>query len=116
MTNIPALLDAYVAQLEAAGIRATYDGRDANPPCVLFRPPTVTTRFGAGSWDAEITAWLMVPDTGMRTALAALSELLDSVQAALGFAVVTARPDETTLADGSTVPVFVTTWTLRVPA
>lgn len=109
-------LDAIVSTLTAAGIRAVYDGRDANPPGVLLRPPTINTRFGRGYWDGEFTAWLMVPDTGMGPSLRALSDLLDHVQTALNFAAVTARPDEATLADGSTVPIYVITWTQRVPA
>jgi hypothetical protein len=105
-----------VARLTAAGIRATLDGRDVNPPCVLVRPPTMTFRFGKGYWDADLTAWALVPDTGVGTASGALGELIDAVQNALGFAVVTARPDETTLSDGSTVPTYVLTWSQRIPA
>lgn len=114
--NIRQAMDEVVAALTAAGIRATVDGRDANPPCVLVRPPVMSFRFGKGYWDAEMTAWALVGDAGMGPSMTALGELVTAVQTALGFVVVTARPDETTLADGSTVPTYVLTWTHRVPA
>lgn len=114
--NIREAMDAVVAQLTAAGIRATVNGADANPPCVLVRPPAMAYRFGKGYWDAEMTAWALVADTGTGNAMAGLGELVTDVQLALNYAVVNARPDETLLADGSTVPTYVLTWTQRVPA
>lgn len=108
-------MQGVVDTLTAAGVRATLDGRDANPPCVLVRPPTMQFRFGKGYWDAEMTAWALVPDSGMSGAMDTLGILVSEAQAALNYAAVTARPDDTTLADGATVPTYVLTWTQRVP-
>jgi hypothetical protein len=109
-------MDLVVDKLNAAGIRATVDGRDANPPCILIRPPVMNFRFGKGYWDADMTAWALVGDSGMANSMSALGDLVTATQDALGYVIVTARPDETTLADGSTVPTYVLTWTQRVPA
>lgn len=114
--NVRAAMDAVVEQLLAGGVRATVNGADVNTPCVLVRPPTMSYRFGKGYWDAEMTAWALVADTGTGNAMTALGELVTAAQLALNYAIVTARPDETTLVDGSTVPTYVLTWTQRVPA
>jgi hypothetical protein len=108
-------VQAVVDRLRASGVRATQDGRDANPPCVLVRPPTLHYRFGKG-WTGDMEAWAMVPATGQRVDLSALGGLLDDVQDALAGAVVTATPDEAATADGGTVPIYRLTWTQKIPA
>ncbi|MET0996217.1 MAG: hypothetical protein ABWY20_20015 [Mycobacterium sp.] len=80
-----------VDRLRAAGIRATLDERDINPPAVWIKPPTLTFRFGKG-WTATWTVQAVVPDTGRNVALAALGTLVEAVQAALGGAAQTALP------------------------
>jgi hypothetical protein len=112
--DIYAAAAAVVDQLVAAGVRATLDGRDLNPPAVLVRPPTVTYRFGRGG-DADWEAWAVVGDLGSRQALDALSTLLEAVSAAL-VRPVQARPDVISGADGSTVPAYVLTWSGKIPA
>jgi hypothetical protein len=114
--DLAAATQSVVDQLTAAGVRATLDGRDANPPVVQVRPPAMTFRFGKGCWDAEFEAWALVPSTGMRGDLIALGDLVTRTQDALVGAVVTARPDEAVLADGSTVPMYRLTWTQKIPA
>lgn len=115
MVDLAAATQAVVDQLVAGGVRATLDGRDANPPVVQVRPPILHYRFGRGI-ECEWQAWAMVPATGMRGDLLALGELVDATQAALAGAVVTATPDEAALADGSTVPMYRLTWNERIPA
>lgn len=114
--DLDAAVKAVVDRLTAGGVRATNDGRNANPPCVLVRPPSLTFRFGKGTWDAEWEAWAMVPATGQSGSLAALGDLVTAAQTALGGAVVTARPDEAQTADAATVPMYRLTWTARIPA
>jgi hypothetical protein len=114
--DLAAAAQAIVDRLTGAGVRATVDGRDLNPPVVQVRAPTMSFRFGKGCWDAEWEAWAMVPATGMRGDLKALGDLVAAVQDALGGAVVTATPGEVVLADGSTVPMYRLTWTQRIPA
>ena len=114
MVDLEAAMQAVVDRLEAGGIRGYIDARDANPPCVLMRAPSLAYRFNKGSWDASWTAWLLVPDAGASQVLRAFGPLLEQVQNALGFAVVEARPDDTTMPDGSTLPIYVLTWTERI--
>lgn len=105
-----------VDRLVAGGVRAVASAQDVNPPCILVRPPTISYRFGKAYWDAEWTAWAIVVGSGQVQQLKAHSALLDAAQTALGYAAVSARPDDATLADGSTVPIYVLTWTQRIPA
>lgn len=113
--DMTAALDALVAQLEAGGVRAVVDARDVNPPCVLLRAPTLTFRFGKGYADAAFAAWCVVGDTGRRTSLDAVNTLIQQTQAALDYLAVDARPDDAILPDGSTLPIYVLTWTQRLP-
>ena len=83
---------AIVTRLAAAGVRASIDERDLNPPCVWVAPPSITWRFGQATWTADWLLTAVVPDTGRATSTQALAVLLDEVQAAMGWAAVTARP------------------------
>lgn len=116
MADIEAAVSDVVRRLRAAGIRAAVDARDLNPPAVLVRPPTLTYRFGKGYADAAFDAWVMVGSSGKSQELKQLSALLDQVQAALNHQGITARPDDAVLPDGSTAPMFVLSWTSRIPA
>jgi hypothetical protein len=116
VVDIDAAVQGVVDALTAAGVRATQDGRSVNPPCALVRPPTLHYRFGKGSYEADFELWAIVPSTGHRTDLIALGELVTAVQGALNFAGVTATPDETSTADGGTVPMYRLTWSTRIPA
>lgn len=114
--DLDAAVQGVVDQLTDAGVRATNDGRNVNPPCVLVRPPTLSFRFGKGGWDGAFEAWAMVPATGQRTDLAALGELVTATQDALRGAPVTATPDEVTTPDGGTVPMYRMSWNQRIRA
>jgi hypothetical protein len=89
--DLAAAADAVVTRLTAAGIRATVDERNLNPPAVWIKPPAITYRYGKG-WAAVWTLQAVVPDTGRNIAMAALGELVDAVTAAMSWAVVTAAP------------------------
>ena len=91
MVDASAAAAAIVARLKAAGLRATVDERDINPPAVWVKPPTLVFRFGKG-WSAAWTLQAVVPDTGRNNALAALGALIEKVQTAMDWAVVTATP------------------------
>lgn len=84
-------MSALVAQLEAAGIRATVDPRDVNPPAVLVEPPTMEYRFATRAVDYAWTLTAIVPNSGTRPALDELAELVEDVRVAL-MAGVRARP------------------------
>ena len=106
-----------VQLLTGAGIRATTDQRDLNPPCVLVTAPEITWRFGKGGWDARWLILAVVPDSGPNIVLANLDALVVSVQAALGGRVQNGRPVAARgLVDGSApLPAYELTWTARIP-
>lgn len=114
--DLDAAMQTVVDTLTAADVRATLDPVDAHPPCVLVRPPTMTYRFGKGNWDAAFEAWVMVPANGINASLKQLGDLLEDAQSALGYHGVTATPDDATLNDGGTVPMYRLSWTQRIPA
>lgn len=113
MTDIEQAAQAIVDRLTAAGIRATFDARDANPPCVLLRSPTISYRFGT-CHDMSWTAWIIVPDSGRSQVMKTFGTLLDQVQAALEYAAVSATPDDAVMPDGSTLPIYALTWSERI--
>jgi hypothetical protein len=81
--------------LTAAGIPATGDIRDLNPPGVLIPPPEVAWRYGRGA----VCTWrivAVVPNTGAGPAVGELSTLVDTVQDALRGAVTAGRPVDVT--------------------
>lgn len=113
--DLAAAVNDVVRRLKAGGVRAAVDARDINPPAVLVRPPALTYRFGKGYADAEWSVWVLVGSSGKSQELTQLSALLDQVQTALDHSGVTARPDDAVLPDGSTAPMFVLSWTSRIP-
>lgn len=82
---------AVVARISAAGIRATVDERDVNPPAVFVPAPAITYRFGR-CWVATWELVAVVPDAGRPANLHALGDLIDATVAALGGEVTNARP------------------------
>lgn len=104
-----------VATLAAAGIQATLDERDLNPPAVLVAIPLLSYRFGKGFWDAQVTLAVVVPNSGRASALGNLSVLLAQVHAAMGGAPVTARAIDLLVPDqGAPLPGYEMTFTQRV--
>ena len=75
-----------VSQLDAAGLRATADPRDVNPPCVLVGPPTPSPNGWTLARNCEIylvPLTALVPNTGRINALAALDLLTGAILDAL---------------------------------
>lgn len=115
MTDIHAASTALVATLTGAGIRATIDPRDVNPPCVLVAPPVLAYRFGKRCWDASWSLLLIAGDHGKPGSLRALGDLLDAVQAATGGAIVTATPANAGTLDGTPpAPAYECIFTTRI--
>lgn len=112
--DLAAAVAGLVAALEAADIRATDDPRDLNPPCVHVRPPEIAWEFKPGSFTATWTLWCVVPDVGRHMALQALSALIADTQEALDWRAVSARPDDVTLTDATTAPMYVLTFDERI--
>jgi hypothetical protein len=111
-------MDLYAAQqaiidtLTAAGISATRDERDVNPPCVLVPAPAVMWAFRgwSGTWQLILT----VPDAGPADNVRALSALIDATYAALAGEVVDAAPSSFPGVDGSPpLPAYVIRYATR---
>jgi hypothetical protein len=114
--NLDAAAAAIVADLHAAGIRATVDERELNTPAVFVAPPALTYRFGKHCWDAAWTLSAVVADNGRRPAMAALGDLVSAVQAALGGRVVAGRPVDLLIPGGAApLPAYELTFTERIP-
>ena len=99
-----AALDALVAQLDAAGVRATVDPRNVNPPCALVTVDRVDATLG-GCPTVDALVLLVAPDVGMPAALDTLGDMLDRVATVPG--VSAALPDTFTgPAAGQPLPAF----------
>jgi hypothetical protein len=111
-TDVLGTMRGYVTQLEAAGVRATIEPHDINPPAVLIRPPVLHYRFGRGCVAADWQARLYLPDPGTEGALQIALPLLDQITLALeGAAAITeATPADFQLADGSIAPGYQLSW------
>jgi hypothetical protein len=57
-------LDRLVAACTQVGVRATYDPRNVNPPCVLFVPPVLDLDVMGGMASAEFQAIVIGPPVG----------------------------------------------------
>ncbi len=113
--NLAQLAQAQADRITADGkTRAVIDARDLNPPSALIRPPELGYRFGQCvqlTW----TVLCVAPDTGTRTALAALGDLVDAVQSALGYPAATLTPVDVALFDGGTAPGYQLTYVTKPP-
>jgi hypothetical protein len=91
MTSIADACAAVAARIAAAGIRATVDERDVNPPAVFVPAPAINYRFG-GCWMGTWALIAVVPDAGRTANLRALGDLVDAVRVALDGEITDARP------------------------
>jgi hypothetical protein len=106
---------AVVDRLTAAGLRATLDERDVNPPAVYVGPPSVSWRFHARDFDAVFTAWVVVPNSGRDIALGNLGPLVDRAAAAIARPITTAEPGDLSVPDiTAPLPAYRLSWTERV--
>lgn len=113
--DIAAATQAVVDRLTAAGVRATLDERDLNPPAVLVGPPAVSWRFRRGDFDATFTAWCTVPNSGRRTAIKDLGDLVTAAAAALRLPVLTGEPADLVVPELSApLPAYRLTWTENI--
>lgn len=113
MPDLADTLTGLADTLTAAGVRATIDARDLNPPAVLVAAPVIRWAFG-NRMEVDYRLVAVVPDAGTGPALKALSGLLDDVSAALGGAPLTATPMP--YADpggGNPLPAYEITWTAK---
>ena len=112
MADIGALTREVVDLLAAAGITATADPRDLNPPGVLVGPPSFEPHARLAGITATYTLWAVVPNAGRLAALDALGPLIDQVSGAIR--VDTAIPNDLLMPDGGDpLPGYQLTATVR---
>lgn len=113
--NVAAAAAQIVDMLVEAGISATVDQRDLNPPGVFVPLPTLAYRFHKGDVTATWRPVAAVANTGRSQVLTELSALLGAVQDALGGIAVTAVPvDLPTTAEAGELPGYELTFTTRI--
>jgi hypothetical protein len=111
--DLAAAVADVVGRLRAAGIRATADVRDVNPPCVYVPPPQIAWAFGKVEMGWTVAA--VVPATGRDIALKNLGPLIADVSTALATTPVTGgRPIDLGGVDGAApLPAYELTFTTR---
>ncbi len=117
--DLAAAVTGVVDRLRAAGIRATADERDLNPPGVYVAPPAVSYRFRHGDVTADWTIWCAVPNSGRDIALRNLSELVTAAVDALAAdgAAVTAAPADLLVPElAAPLPAYTLRWSARILA
>lgn len=113
--NLAAVMSELADRITAAGLPAVIDEQDLNPPCCLIRPPELAWRFGGGRYDAEWTAVIVVPSAGRLAALGQLGQLAELAAAGIRVPVMTARPSDFALPDGSApLPGLELNWTSKI--
>jgi hypothetical protein len=118
--DLAAAVGDVVAVLTAAGIRATADERDLNPPAVYVAPPGITFRFRHGDVTADWQVVCAVPNSGRDAALRNLGQLVtataDALAAATGAAVAATPMDLTVPELSAPLPAYRLTWSARITA
>lgn len=81
--DVAAVASDVVQRLSAAGLRATADVRDLNPPAVYVGSPSAA--YGRlATWTSELDLYVVVPNAGRLEALAALGPMLEQVFDVMG--------------------------------
>ena len=112
--DIAGAVQSVVDRLTAAGVRATLDERDINPPCVFISPPAVEFRFGRGGFTAAFTGWCVTGAAGRSVDLNNLADLVELTGAALGWSAVRADPADLLVPDHPLpLPAYRLTWSER---
>jgi uncharacterized protein YidB (DUF937 family) len=97
--GILAALDAVVAELTAAGLRASINPAKLTPPAVWVSLDKLIPELLDGNGAAQIRVNLIVPDTTLPQGLDALDQLLAKVWAVLPLAVEDVTPEGVVLPD-----------------
>ncbi|GMV27720.1 MAG: hypothetical protein AMXMBFR58_37510 [Phycisphaerae bacterium] len=79
MSELVDALGRVVDRLREAGIDATTDPRDLNPPCAWVTVHDITTPVLCGSYEVRAAVCLIAGDAGSPQSLAALGAMLDTV-------------------------------------
>ena len=114
MPNLAAAAQTILDQLAAAGIRATQDYANLNPPGVLLKAPKLGGRFKGGTYAASWSAYLVAPDSTADAANQILGTLIDEVEAALVVGPIEWDPADFPTTEGALLPAYLATWSDRI--
>jgi hypothetical protein len=81
--NLTDTYEAVIGQLEAAGLNVVTDSRNANPPCVIVDPPTISRGQSRTLVELTFPVYVVVPPPGNRDAVNALLTIVDDVVGAV---------------------------------
>lgn len=116
MTALQSALDGIVARFIGAGVAATTDVRNLNPPGVVVALPTLRPRFGKRVCDIDATAYVVVLNAGHPGQLAELSEYVGRVLESGIYAFTRAEPYDLALpGGGDPSPAYRLEWTVTIP-
>jgi hypothetical protein len=108
MSTLIDLLEQTLADLDSAGVRATMDPRNLNPPGVLVVPPEFDLDVGCGG-TGNFSAFVVAPGPANLDAWRALDAL--AAQTATAIPVERIRATFYTPDDTSRLPALELTWT-----
>jgi hypothetical protein len=97
-----------VTALQAAGIRATNDPRNVNPPCVIVGPPSVVLDSNCGGL-ATCTGYVIGPGAGNLDTWIAIDDLAERVGQVVDVATIT--PAAYQIDENPPQPALQLTWT-----
>ncbi|MCP2281066.1 hypothetical protein [Nocardia amikacinitolerans] len=96
--DVAAMLDGLAVELRAAGVRASVDPRDLNPPCAWVVGRSIAHELLGGGGTVTADVFLIAPDAGVPQAYRTLTGLLD-------LALTVLEPDaDTSLSESVTLP------------
>jgi hypothetical protein len=108
MGAITSAMQQNVQRLTEAGIRATLDPRNLNPPCVIIGPPSVILDSNCGGL-ATVSAMVVGPGPGNLDAWRAIDDLAEQVGRLIDVETIT--PTELTVDNNPPQPALQLTWT-----
>lgn len=85
MSELEDALARTVQRLKVAGITATTDPRDINPPCAWVTVHDIITPTLCGGYEVRAAVCLITGDSGSPTSLATLGTMLDTAAEVLTF-------------------------------
>lgn len=111
MTSLYELMTDTVAELTAAGIRATADPQRVNVPAVLVLPPRLDLDVACGG-TATCQAMAIARGPASEAAWKAIDEIVGKMYEIFAFE--TIEPTSYALDDTAALPAFVVTWTKAI--
>ncbi|WP_024794196.1 hypothetical protein [Tomitella biformata] len=114
--DVPAVIGGVIDELKSAGLSATAEPADLNPPCAWVAVDKVEHSLLCGGGVVRVRIYLIAPDVGTMQAHRTLSEMLDK-------ALTVIDPDQDTVLDegirlpagGGPLPAYMVTAEIETP-